>query len=456
MRAQTRPRRRSSFSRPARASASSRRSSARDFTELGQRLPQLETDLEAHLQGGFGLRERLQDAESLIKTGPGIEECRPRGRLETGLPEVGHGLLVQFAPHGVMSQAFDLLREPLRVQRLDRLHDASVQSSPPVLQDAPVGHLVRERMLEGVFEVREDARLVQELGGLKMTQSPTKVVLGRIGDYLQQREGHILPNDRGGLEKTLVLGRQAIDAGGEDGLRRRRDLPRLRGLGYPVRPTRPDEHLRLDERPHTFFQEERVPLGATNQGPPERLEGRILAEQGRQQLLGTLGRQGIDAQLEVVGLAPPPMLVLGSVVGEEQDTGGGQTVHETVEQRLGLGVDPVEVLDDQQQGLDLALPEQQALDRLEGLPSALRRIEGLPVLVVDGDIEQCQERRQKGFQRAVERQQLARHSLANGPRVITLLDAAIGLEQLDDGQVRRRFAIRDRPTLEHEPSVRTM
>src|SRR5215469_15804933 len=305
-----------------------------------------------------------------------------------------------------MRQAFDLLREPLRVQRLDRRDDASVQSAPPVLQDAPVGRLVREGVLEGVFEVREDARLVQELGGLKTTQRPTQVVLGRVGNGLQQREGHILANDRGGLEQTLVLGRQAIDAGGEDRLRRRRDLPRVRGLGQPVGPTLPDEHLGLDERPHTFFQEEWVPLGAANQGPPERLEGRILAEQGRQQLLCTLGWQGIDAQLKVVGLAPPSVLVLGSVVGEEQDTGGGQTLHETVEQRLGLGIDPVEVLEDQQQGLDLALPEEQVLDRVQSLPSTLRRIEGLPGLVVEGDIEQRQERRQEALQRPVQCQQL--------------------------------------------------
>src|SRR5215468_12545991 len=137
---------------------------------------------------------------------------------------------------------------------------------------------MRERMLEGVFEVREEACLVQELGGLEMTQSPPQVALGRVGNGLQQGEGHILANDRGGLEQTLVLGRQAIDAGGEDGLRRRRDLPRPWGLGYPVGPTLPDEDLGLDERPHTFFQEERVPLGASNQGPPERLEGRILTE----------------------------------------------------------------------------------------------------------------------------------------------------------------------------------
>src|SRR5262249_58174334 len=99
-------------------------------------------------------------------------------------------------------QPLHVLREPLRVQRLDRRDDASVQSPPPVLQDAPVGHLVRQRMLEGVFEVREDARLVQELGRLEVTQGPTHVVLGRVSNGLQQREGHILPNDRGGLEQT--------------------------------------------------------------------------------------------------------------------------------------------------------------------------------------------------------------------------------------------------------------
>src|SRR5215467_6512367 len=47
----------------------------RDFTELVQRLPQLEADIETRLQGGLGLRERLDDAERLIKIGPGIVEC---------------------------------------------------------------------------------------------------------------------------------------------------------------------------------------------------------------------------------------------------------------------------------------------------------------------------------------------------------------------------------------------
>src|SRR5499427_7448693 len=213
-------------------------------------------------------------------------------------------------------------------------------------------------MLEGVFEVREAARLIQELGPLEMTQSLTKVVFGRVGNGLKQRERHILPDHRGGLEKTLFFGGQAIDAGGEDRLCRRRDLPRLRGLGYPVCPTLPNEHLGLHERPHTLLQEEWVPLGTRNQRLPERLEGRILAEQGRQQLLCTFGRQRVDPELEVVSLAAPAVLVLGPVVGEEEDAGRRQAVHETIEQRLGLRVDPMQVLEDQEERLNLAFPEQ--------------------------------------------------------------------------------------------------
>ena len=34
----------------------------------------------------------------------------------------------------------------------------------PLLQQAPVRDLVRERVLERVLEVREEARLVEELG----------------------------------------------------------------------------------------------------------------------------------------------------------------------------------------------------------------------------------------------------------------------------------------------------
>ena len=171
-----------------------------------------------------------------------------------------------------------------------------------------------------------------------------------------------------------------------------------------------------------------------------------------EQRLGALGGQRVDPELEVVGLAPPGVLVLGPVIDEEQEAGGGQALDEAVEQRLGLGVDPVEILEDHEDRLDLAFSKEQSLDRLQGALPALGRVEGVPRGIVDGDVQQRQERRQERLQRAVQRQELAGHALADRPRVVTLLDPAIRLQQLDDGQVRRGLPVRDRAALEHQPA----
>ena len=114
---------------------------------------------------------------------------------------------------------------------------------------------------------------------------------------------------------------------------------------------------------------------------------------------------GSSRSWRVVGLAAPGVLVLGAVVDEEQQPRRRQAVDQAVEQRLGLGVDPVEVLEDHEQRLDLALAQQQALDGVERPLAALGRVEGLPRGVLDGHVEQRQERRAASApSAAVERQ----------------------------------------------------
>jgi len=50
--------------------------------------------------------------------------------------------------------------------------------------------------------------------------------------------------------------------------------------------------------------------------------------------------------------------VLGAIVDEEHEARRGQAVDEAIEQGLGLTVDPVQVLEDHNQRLDLALAQQ--------------------------------------------------------------------------------------------------
>ena len=64
--------------------------------------------------------------------------------------------------------------------------------------------------------------------------------------------------------------------------------------------------------------------------------------------------QRVQAQLRVVGLTPPAVLVLGAIVDQQEEPRGRQALDQTVQQRLRLGVNPVQVLKDQQQGLHLA------------------------------------------------------------------------------------------------------
>ena len=128
--------------------------------------------------------------------------------------------------------------------------------------------------------------------------------------------------------------------------------------------------------------ERRVALGARDQELLERRQAGVVPQQGLQELVGARRRQRVEPQLGVVGLAAPAVLVLRAVVDQQEQAGGRQALDQAVEQGLRLGIDPVQVFEDQQQGLHLAFAQQQALEGLEGALAALRGIE-VPQRAVD-------------------------------------------------------------------------
>jgi len=85
------------------------------------------------------------------------------------------------------------------VQALDRLDDPRVQGPAGLLEEALVGHLVGQRVGEGVLGVGEQARLPKELGRLERRQAPTDRLLRPAGHGLEQQKGDVLPDDRRGL-----------------------------------------------------------------------------------------------------------------------------------------------------------------------------------------------------------------------------------------------------------------
>ena len=104
-----------------------------------------------------------------------------------------------------------------------RLVGSTDDSAGALLEQARVGHLVGQSVLEGVLQIREEARLVDHLCGLEPGQSTMELVLRRGADRPQEFEGDVLADDCGGLQKLLLGAREAIDARGQDGLYGRRD-----------------------------------------------------------------------------------------------------------------------------------------------------------------------------------------------------------------------------------------
>src|SRR6267143_3369675 len=175
------------------------------FTELVQHRPQLEADVEGLLQRGLALGERLEDTQRLLEPGPGVRERRPRRRLEPGLAEIVHRLLSQLAPEGVMGEPLDLLPQAIPMERLDRVDDPRVNLPPTLLQEAAVRDLVRQRVLEGVLEIRVEAGLVEELRGLQAVEPWAERLIREVGDRLKQRDRYVLADDGGRLQKALVV-----------------------------------------------------------------------------------------------------------------------------------------------------------------------------------------------------------------------------------------------------------
>jgi hypothetical protein len=135
------------------------------------------------------------------------------------------------------------------------------------------------------------------------------------------------------------------------------------------------------------------------------------------------------------------VLVLRPVVHEQEQPRRCESVDEGVEQRLGLAIDPVEVLEDHQQRLLARFPEQEPLDGVERALPALRRLEAAPGRVVDGHVEQRQERWQRALQRSVEHEEPPGHFLADLAQVVAVLDLEVVLEEGYHRQVARRLAV---------------
>ena len=397
--------------------------------ELGQRperVPQVELDVDDLLEDLPPLGEVAERRHRLVEPRRSIPVRRPGHRLEPGAPRVVDRLLPCLGLDRVMRQPLDELLPAFPLPALERVDDPGVERPPLRRQEARVRHLVGQRVLERVLELRGRARLVEELRALEAGEPLAQELVGRIQDRLEQEEGEAPPDDRRRLKDALVLGRQPVDAGHEhalDGVRDRRPRCGPSALGH-----RPGQLLG-EEGVALGLGDDHLDGGLVDLGGADHVPGQAQALRGRERLERDLGREGP---------VHPRRPVSRPVGGDEQDARTRDDIDERPEVLLRGPVDPVEVLHDQHQGPQTREPPRQIAESLEGPrldhlgTEAARR---LPARAGVQELEQVRRHRERIHAGAVEcRPQLVPDAL----RPVGLDHRARRPEQLDDRQTRDR------------------
>src|SRR4030095_3577499 len=169
-----------------------------------------------------------------------------------------------------------------------------------------------------------------------------------LGDHLtEQTHRELAPDHRKLLQQGLLFWSQAVDTGGEHALHRGGDIQLRRDFFYAVVPTCATQYAFFGQGLHHFFHKERRPLGLLQNERLETLQPYVVAQQTGEQFLGLGFAQGRKTELGVIGLTPPLVAVFGPIVHQQQDLCRGDTLTQHVEKALGLAVDPVQVLKDE-------------------------------------------------------------------------------------------------------------
>src|SRR5262245_30782761 len=97
-------------------------------------------------------------------------------------------------------EPLDVLAESIGVETYGGSRDPAGQFPSAYGEHAGVGHVLRDRMLEGVFRIWEDAALVDKLSRRQMGEYSSQRLLGLLCDRREQLQGHVRADDCHGLK----------------------------------------------------------------------------------------------------------------------------------------------------------------------------------------------------------------------------------------------------------------
>ena len=141
---------------------------------------------------------------------------------------------------------------------LVRGRDPAMELRPPAHEQRVVCDLLHDSVLEAVAALASLARrgLEHEIGGDELIDGVGEVVAACLAEHAIPEA---LSDDRRQLDALARRRRKTVDARGDDGVQRRRDLEHRRTVAEaPLAGLVARDRARLDERAQALLDEERV------------------------------------------------------------------------------------------------------------------------------------------------------------------------------------------------------
>ena len=262
--------------------------------ELADQAVQVALQLERLRASGFEHGIALGDrARSLRKL-----QCARIGvallRLVRRAQEIRGRLRPDGAVLVMVRQRLDDLVEAIRVARLESLGDAGMQGATAVVHQAVVGDAPGEPVPEGVGDVREQPRLVQELAPPQVGQRAMQLSAGSSETASRSASGTSSPTTAASCNAVFSARAQPIDPRRDDRGHARGDLDPVGLPDEAVGAAGAGQHARIHEVAHALLEEQGVAFARLEQplsaAPRDRAHRRAVPRAAPRRLPPRAGR----------------------------------------------------------------------------------------------------------------------------------------------------------------------
>ena len=231
----------------------------------------------------------------------------------------------------VIGKAGRELGEAIGVEALERLARATVELAAPRREEGRLGDVLRQRVLERVRDLLAGRALGEELEPGELAEARIDRALA-VPDRGQERRGELAPEDRGGLEHALVVLVEAIDARGQDAVHR---------VGHRER----GPASLVADRPRQLLEEEGIALALVEDQLGEGIARRGRGQDRPDDREALVRRQPPQRDLGRERPIAPGRSIAGPIAADQEHGRLGQALGEEREALLRRAIDPVEILD---------------------------------------------------------------------------------------------------------------